>query len=419
MGLESKQIKVTVVLVALFVFMATAPIVAARGTGNVLGFDAIPSDAKAPDESLGEDVRPASINVFEPLSTVQATGRVVYSDAQPIEEIRRRALSEALYFAALQGGAHVDGFSSVDQATTLTEQILVQPSSNLLDYRIVSEARNDLHYEVLVEAVMGDPDQSSCGQNTRRTVSVFAPTIYVAPSVEAWAERGANTLLNNILSEIKNNPNIVFRNAMTQRLDIEARQVSDNMNYASIMSGSKVSAGDFAIVPVIQIVKEETRKFGVVDVGQYKLIVQLNIYEGKTYRLLNSKQVERKIFSEVDSFLEPVNVLFRPQRSDIIDTLSLEFADFVADNMRSVMCAPLQGELKTENGRYLVDLGARHGLSTSKLAVLSSGQQPWTVMRVSGLEAGRIFLTPLDPSRDLNGLVGQTVRFLEAHQYAK
>jgi len=410
-----KQIERTVVLVALFVFMSCAQVAFARSPGNIIGFDAISSEASALPSEVVPLTNQESAQPVVPLTTIKATGRVVFSEDEPIEDLRRRALSEALYLAALQGGARVNGFSSVDHSTMLTEQILVRPSSNLLDYRILSEERRDLHYEVSIEAVIGDPDPSDCKQTARRTVTLFAPNLSIAPNVSAWAQRSVSELLNDILAELKSNPNITFRNKMQQKFKIENRRLDDEMDYASIMNSSRVFAGDFAIVPSIKIFKEEDRNLGLAETSYYRIIVQLNTYEGQSYQLLSSKSVTRKVFAEFDAFLDPINVLVHPDRSVIIEQLASEFKGFTEASVKSIMCAPLKGELKAENGRYLVEMGAVHGLSKMNLAILSSDQQPWTVLRVSSLEGRRIFLTPLNPSRDLSAFTGQTVRFLEAH----
>ena len=410
-----KQIERTVVLVALFVFISCAQVAVARSPGNIIGFDAISSEASALPSEVVPLTNQESAQPVVPLTTIKATGRVVFSEDEPIEDLRRRALSEALYFAALQGGARVNGFSSVDQSTMLTEQILVRPSSNLLDYRILSEERRDLHYEVTIEAVIGDPDPSDCKQTARRTVTLFAPNLSIAPNVSAWAQRSVSELLNDILADLKSNPNITFRNKMKQKFKIENRRLDDEMDYASIMNSSRVFAGDFAIVPSIKIFKEEDRNLGLFETSYYRVIVQINTYEGQSYQLLSSKSVTRKVFAKVDTFLDPINVLVHPDRSVIIEQLASEFKGFTEASVKSIMCAPLKGELKAENGRYLVEMGSVHGLTKMNLAILSSDQQPWTFLRVSSLEGRRIFLTPLDPSRDLSAFAGQTVRFLEAH----
>ena len=48
-------------------------------------------------------------------------------DEETVEEARALALEDALYYAALQGGAKVEGYSAVDSLSHLSEQMLVRP----------------------------------------------------------------------------------------------------------------------------------------------------------------------------------------------------------------------------------------------------------------------------------------------------
>ena len=73
-----------------------------------------------------------------------------------LDEARNMALEDALYYAALKGGAKIDGFSSVDAQTNLNDMIVVRPTSQILDYSITNEMQDDTHYAVTVEAVVGD-----------------------------------------------------------------------------------------------------------------------------------------------------------------------------------------------------------------------------------------------------------------------
>ena len=52
-------------------------------------------------------------------------------------EAKRRALEDALYYAAIKGGASVDGFSSIKNDTSIEEHFTVRPRSKILDYRIL------------------------------------------------------------------------------------------------------------------------------------------------------------------------------------------------------------------------------------------------------------------------------------------
>ena len=50
---------------------------------------------------------------------------------------QKRALDDALYLASLQGGAKIDGYSTVDTNTSLNENLLIRPSSSIKDFVIL------------------------------------------------------------------------------------------------------------------------------------------------------------------------------------------------------------------------------------------------------------------------------------------
>ena len=50
----------------------------------------------------------------ESLKLVTVTGRAAIMHKDAVDEARDMALEDALYYAALKGGAKIDGFSSVD-----------------------------------------------------------------------------------------------------------------------------------------------------------------------------------------------------------------------------------------------------------------------------------------------------------------
>ena len=113
----------------------------------------------------------------EGLRMVSATGRAVINDQAALHEAKNTALEDALYLAALKGGAKIDGFSSVQADTSLDDHFVVRPSSEILDYRIVNEIKDDLHYEVTVEAAVGKIAEPACHDRAVGHLTMFAPTM--------------------------------------------------------------------------------------------------------------------------------------------------------------------------------------------------------------------------------------------------
>ena len=79
---------------------------------------------------------------------VEATGRAVLVDGN-IDISRKRALEDALYIAALKGGANVNGFSSIGKNTVINDQAIVTAASRVIDFKIVKEIqeKEEVSYE--------------------------------------------------------------------------------------------------------------------------------------------------------------------------------------------------------------------------------------------------------------------------------
>ena len=102
------------------------------------------------------------VDAKEKLKFIETTGRAVIDQENQIDLSRRRALEEALYLAALHGGAKINGFSSVKTDTSIEENLVVQPSSRILDYTILAEEKSATHYIVKLRAAVGQLNNKKC-----------------------------------------------------------------------------------------------------------------------------------------------------------------------------------------------------------------------------------------------------------------
>ena len=84
-----------------------------------------------------------------------ATGRAAITENVTEELARVRALEDALYLAALQGGAKINGFSAVATDTSVQDNFVIRPSSKILDYTILSENKIETQMEVTIRAAVG------------------------------------------------------------------------------------------------------------------------------------------------------------------------------------------------------------------------------------------------------------------------
>ena len=72
---------------------------------------------------------------------VETTGRAVLISGD-IETSRKRALEDALYIAALKGGADINGFSAITSNTVINDQSIVKATNRVLDFKILSEKQS-------------------------------------------------------------------------------------------------------------------------------------------------------------------------------------------------------------------------------------------------------------------------------------
>ena len=85
---------------------------------------------------------------------VEATGRSILLP-ENIETSRKRAIEDAIYLAALKGGANVNGFSAISSNTIINEQSIVKATNRVLDFKILSETQSKEFLSIKISAVVG------------------------------------------------------------------------------------------------------------------------------------------------------------------------------------------------------------------------------------------------------------------------
>ena len=106
------------------------------------------------------------------LRFIETTGRAVIENAETLDTARRRALEEALYLAALHGGAKINGFSAVNTDTSIQENLVVKPASHILDYNIISEQKTDTHFIIKIRSAVGQLKEKGCKSKGLKSLSV-------------------------------------------------------------------------------------------------------------------------------------------------------------------------------------------------------------------------------------------------------
>ena len=348
----------------------------------------------------------------------ETTGRAVIIDPSSQQEARLLALEEALYMAALEGGARVNGFTAVTASTAVEDHFVVQPASRILDYTITNEVMDETHYMVSIRAAIGELPRQSCPIRRKINMTVFKPQIIQQPDTSAITGPMAMKMMKHLLDQLKTSPGINALMAVETDLDPAklARQ-DDRLDYQALTTGVvRVQRGDLALVPRIYLSGGKTRSLLGGNSNQLRVQVELTLLAGESYTPVESYLLDNLYLTERQTLFRTVNVLSRPKRTELLADMTAPLDGFVRDMVNDLQCQPLTARLELSDGRLTVPVGSHHGMSRNALAVATGTDTPWQMMRVDTVGLMSSTLVPLNDNRDMQRLAGRTVEFMEIPQ---
>ena len=350
------------------------------------------------------------------LTIISATGRAVVMDEDTVEEARALALEDALYYAALQGGAKIDGYSAVDSQSHLSEQIVVRPSSDVLDYRIVSEIQDETHYEVMVEAIIGNVETTGCQNRPISHITIFKPQFKLEPDVPNWMSQAPAFVTRKLAVSLSNKRQLRVRDA--RHTAIQDVQYGDRnlYDYRSLTTGRiSLKEGDIGLVTTIYLDMDSARKM-LSKTNFVELHIKTDFITSSG--IMEDKAIEDqfKIRLSEQHILRSVSVLGAEKR-EVIAHLLAEAADIHAAKLTEhLLCMPLRDRLTVTDKILSVNVGTMQGVSKNHLAVAKGLDNPMTFLRVISAQNRKAELAPLDTSIDIAKLDGIEVTFLEFDQ---
>ena len=349
----------------------------------------------------------------EKLQIVVSTGRAAIISNERIDETRVRALEDALYSAALLGGAEIDGFSSVQAGSQLDDHFVVRPSSKIIDYDIVDERFDDLHYTVEIEAAVGELKKVDCQNRLFNTVSMFAPVFRVDEKIPAWLSHQPSAMIKSLQENLTRKPNFNLVNMANLPLDPKELTRDKTYSYKALTSGTtNVSNGDFALATTITL-KRTVKKTSFQQNHFVDVMVESAVFVDSDYR--PTEKVTHQAKFPIRNFLPTqfMSVLASPNPTKIRGDLSQLISEHAAELETVMRCTPLSATMIAKEDGLHIPIGSRHGLQDNRLAVMSNEVMPWTVLRVIKINADGAVLMPLNRKRSSAQLSGQRVSFLE------
>ena len=347
------------------------------------------------------------------LRMVSATGRAVINDQAALHEAKNIALEDALYLAALKGGAKIDGFSSVQADTSLDDHFVVRPSSEILDYRIVNEIKDDLHYEVTVEAAVGKIAEPACHDRAAGHLTMFAPTMSMTRSVPGWLSTMPSMMMVDLYHQLENTTNLTLYNKGATVLDPVQMKRDARYDYNALMNGKvAIHDGDFAFATNIALESfSDGSAFG--QSQHLRAIITTSLYAGSQLTPLGEvlNEIKLKLGERSPSLL--ISKLSTTKRDKVKAALLSGLQNHAKAIASATLCLPLKAVIKLEDDKLHVNLGMRQGIQVNRLAMVSGVSSKWSVLRVIEAGDGYSILEPLSRQRKPVDLNGKLATFLE------
>ena len=349
----------------------------------------------------------------DPVRFIETTGRAVIEDDEMIDISRRRALEDALYLAALHGGAKINGYSAVSTDTSIQENLVIQPASKILDYTIISEERADMHFIVKIRSAVGQLRKKECDNKGLKSLSVYKPVINVDPSAPFWVNSLADELANEIMVSLKSAEDINLTDNSFVSLDRDQLiTANDDYDYISLTSGrEKTRYGDYAAVSAISIAERE-KLVGFTTYNSLLITFDTNVYDGSTYTSSFSKSKSLEALFSSSGPWRTINLLLKTNRDNIVEPISIAAKEHAKEVIDNLICKEINSIVTVNNGKIEVPLGKRHGIKISALAVTKGELTPFNVLRVEQVSETKSVLVPLNTALELSKLNGKSIQFL-------
>lgn len=346
-----------------------------------------------------------------------SNGRAVIIDGN-LDLAKKRALEDALYLASIQGGARVDGYSSVDSSTNLNETLLVRPSSTIKDFVIIDENIDESHYNVKIKAILVSVnDFLNCSSRNFVNLTFLSSHFSISSRLPAWTSK----LPNSISSEIKNNlNNIDFLNLKdASKIYFNPNKVlkkSISLDYNNLVEGKKNSLrnGEFAVHPIIKLDYAKGRLNRISKEIMVDII--LNIYEGPNFNLLDSMNYQFSLWAGNKTGYDFIDAFLRVSEDKLRDFVDSSVSKIQFRVLDKLKCQPLQAEIELVNNELIVPIGLNQGLKKGTVGFVSNSRDvimsEWVVLTVSSSEENSAVVEPLNPLNKKENIKGKKIKFL-------
>ena len=371
--------------------------------------------------SLAFIVLNSNLSIADAHSTfkqVEATGRSILIEGD-INTSRKRALEDALYIAALTGGANIDGFSAIKSNTVINDQSIIKATNRVIDFKILSESQDKDFLTIKISAIVGNELANRNCKKRPLNITLLKGIYDVHSSVPSKLARYTPQWYKKIYEIVPKLPNVNSIDNQNKSLnELKKSNINSSFNYSALTTGlSKIQAGDYSLVPAISLSSiSGSNSFA----NNYLIQLELNIYRGPEFKLVSKKNYDLKIRYQLDSnfqFIKSISTLdINSIDKEVYNHLFLNISNF----LNELNCQPLEGVLVVNDGKLMVDLGKKQGLRQKQIGIVKGLNIQNSMLNNSSIivHTNEIYdnysvLLPLNENIKLANLDNLTVEFVE------
>ena len=348
---------------------------------------------------------------------VEATGRAVLI-AGDIETSRKRALEDALYIAALRGGADINGFSAITSNTIINDQSIVKATNRVLDFKILSEKQSKEFLSIKISAVVGGKLSKKNCKNRPINITLFRGSYNVESSVPSKLARYTPIWYGQVYDVISKLPNVKAINHKNKSLkQIIKSNVNSSFDYNALTNGLPIiQAGDYSLVPELLLTENNNQN----SFSNYLLKVSFKIFKGPGIKLITTKTYDLPIEYQYKSKFQFINNISTSDIQLVDQNVHHHMLLAATKFLQDLNCRPLEGKLTVNDGNLVVDLGRKQGLKQKQIGLVKGLNIQNSMLNNSSVivHNNKIYdnysiLLPLNDNIKLSNLDNMIVEFVE------
>ena len=348
---------------------------------------------------------------------VEATGRAVLI-AGDIETSRKRALEDALYIAALKGGADINGFSAITSNTVINDQSIVKATNRVLDFKILSEKQSKEFLSIKISAVVGGKLSKKNCKNRPINITLFRGSYKVESSVPSKLARYTPMWYGQVYDVISKLPNVKAINHKNKSLkQIIKSNVNSSFDYNALTNGLPIiQAGDYSLVPELLLTENNNQN----SFSNYLLKVSFKIFKGPGIKLMTTKTYDLPIEYQYKSKFQFINNISTSDIQLVDQNVHHHMLLAATKFLQDLNCRPLEGKLTVNEGSLVVDLGRKQGLKQKQIGLVKGINIQNSMLNNSSVivHTNKIYdnysiLLPLNDNVKLSKLDNMIVEFVE------